>query len=125
MIKYVNEPLVLGYGIWPSCYTYIKIEPSEDLPKETILHELAHCYDFTYEDDTFLRDTDEWIQIHKADGYYASLWYNQEAYNELSESDQRGETFAIAVELYYEYPSWLQQYCPRMYEYTENLFGGE
>ena len=114
-----SDPYILGFTYTPSCEAYVRFDFGGDIPRETIYHEMAHCYDYYWD---YLRNESQWQSIHKAEGNTASQWYNYYTYAGYGPEDQRGETFAIALSKYFHDPSWLRANCPEMYEYMATRF---
>jgi len=125
--KYISDSeqdlsILLGYTTDPGCAVYILVDPEGSVPKQTLYHEFAHCYDIGYSRVAYFSDSEQWRALHQAEGEYAKLWYDQASYHSYDQTSQQMETFAIAVSCYFTHPAWLMNYCPDMYAYMRTLF---
>ena len=84
------------------------------------LHELAHCYDMA----TRITFHSAWGELHEEEGFtVAKNFYPMSQYLRLDLLDQRMESFACAVGVYYDRPELLQSLCPKIYAFLEQELG--
>ena len=90
----------------------IHYENREKAVKQATLHEFGHFLDCYL---NFLSSTSEYLNI-----YYDETNAFYQAFNVNFHYDYK-EFFAEAFALYFKKPEKLQYYCPRMYNYLNNL----
>ncbi len=92
--------------------------------EHTIIHELAHGYDFKPGDASRRSMSAEWLQLFDQEGRTTANYYGP-AYQTYSRSQQITESYAIAVECCYFIPNEFSQVCPGMYAYLQETLPTE
>ena len=86
--------------------------------EHTIVHELAHVYDFNAGDGDRISSSEEWIRLFEQEGETTANYYGP-AFRTYPTSQKIIESYAIAVECYIFIPSEFSRVCPGMYAYLE------
>ena len=101
-------------------YSYEQVSAVAGYVERTIIHELAHCYDFCSEDGR-RATTGDWLTLFSREGDKIGQYYGP-AYQSFSRTQRIAEAYATAVECYVHIPNELSRVCPGMYSYLqENL----
>ena len=100
------------------CFILVK----KDCIDSALVHEIGHSVDTLYNGNTLhkLSDTTEFKSLYEEekDGFYP-VTSSEEVRNYLRST--RLEYFAESFLMYIQYPDYLQDMCPKTYEYMENL----
>ena len=98
------------------------VDLKKDCIDSALVHEIGHSVDTLYNGNTLhkLSDTTEFKSLYEEekDGFYP-VTSSEEVRNYLRST--RLEYFAESFLMYIQYPDYLQDMCPKTYEYMENL----